>query len=57
MTRSGHERRWKAACPLERLGTANDVANAVPFLLSDAAAWIGGATLAVDGGMTARPSW
>ena len=49
--------RWSAACPLARLGTADDVANAVLFLLSDAAAWISGATLTVDGGMTARPSW
>ena len=49
--------RWTAACPLERLGTAGDVANAVLFLLSGASAWISGATLTVDGGMTARPSW
>jgi NAD(P)-dependent dehydrogenase (short-subunit alcohol dehydrogenase family) len=49
--------RWQAACPLERLGTADDVADAVLFLLSDAARWISGATLVVDGGMLARPTW
>lgn len=50
-------RRWHAACPLERLGTTDDVADAVLFLLSHAARWISGATLTVDGGMLARPTW
>ena len=49
--------RWLAACPLETLGTTNDVADAVLFLLSSAARWITGATLVVDGGMLARPTW
>jgi 3-oxoacyl-[acyl-carrier protein] reductase len=49
--------RWQAACPLGRLGTPDDVADAVLFLLSDAARWITGATLTVDGGMLARPTW
>jgi NAD(P)-dependent dehydrogenase (short-subunit alcohol dehydrogenase family) len=49
--------RWLAACPLERLGTTGDVADAVLFLLSDGARWISGATLVVDGGMLARPTW
>ncbi len=49
--------RWLAACPLERLGTTEDVADAVLFLLSDAARWITGTTLVVDGGMLARPTW
>ena len=49
--------RWLAACPLERLGTTDDVGDAVLFLLSDGARWITGATLVVDGGMLARPTW
>lgn len=49
--------RWLAACPLERLGTTDDVGDAALFLLSDGARWITGATLVVDGGMLARPTW
>ena len=37
--------------PLGRLGTPQDVANMVCFLASDAAAYITGQTLTVDGGM------
>ncbi|MFA9445877.1 SDR family oxidoreductase [Egicoccus sp. AB-alg6-2] len=40
------------AHPLQRLGTPEDVARAVVFLLSDAAAWITGVVLPVDGGTT-----
>lgn len=38
--------------PLGRVGTVEDVAGAVVFLLSEAAGWISGQTLAVDGGMS-----
>ena len=40
------------AHPLHRLGTPEDVAQAVVFLLSDAADWITGVTLPVDGGVS-----
>lgn len=38
--------------PLARLGTADEVARAILFLLSDDASYITGATLNVDGGVT-----
>ncbi len=42
--------------PLGRLGEVDDVAPLVVFLASDAASWITGVTVPVDGGMTgARP--
>jgi 3-oxoacyl-[acyl-carrier protein] reductase len=37
--------------PLERLGTAEDIANVVTFLASDRAAYITGQVLVVDGGL------
>ena len=36
--------------PLRRLGVAEDIANAALFLCSDAASWITGHTLVIDGG-------
>lgn len=63
-TVSPMQARWEAdaeaaarlakAVPLGRLGTTADMANACLFLLSDAASWITGAELPVDGGITAR---
>ncbi|MGH7713942.1 MAG: SDR family oxidoreductase, partial [Gemmatimonadaceae bacterium] len=37
--------------PLERLGSAHDVANAAVFLASDSASYITGQVLVIDGGM------
>ena len=60
MWRQGMERiftedtleRVKRAYPLRRMGTAQEVANAVVFLASDAASFITGQTLSVSGGYT-----
>lgn len=49
--------RWLAKAPLGRLGTGDDVAAAVLFLLGPEAAWISGANLVVDGGMSAVSRW
>jgi NAD(P)-dependent dehydrogenase (short-subunit alcohol dehydrogenase family) len=43
-----------AGIPLQRLGAPADVAAAVAFLASDAARHVTGASLAIDGGYTAR---
>jgi NAD(P)-dependent dehydrogenase (short-subunit alcohol dehydrogenase family) len=43
-----------AAHPLGRLGTPEDVAGAVAYLVSSAAAFVTGAVLMVDGGLTAQ---
>ncbi|HNP63262.1 MAG TPA: SDR family NAD(P)-dependent oxidoreductase [Woeseiaceae bacterium] len=49
--------RWRTRAPLARLGTPNDVADAVLFLVSPASRWISGANLVVDGGMSAQGKW
>lgn len=48
-----YDENYKEECaerPLNRLGTVDDVANAVVFLASDMSTWITGANLIVDGG-------
>ncbi|QUC63015.1 SDR family oxidoreductase [Streptomyces sp. A2-16] len=49
--------RWVRKAPLGRLGRPEDVADACVFLASPLASWITGHDLAVDGGMSARPTW
>ena len=47
-------RRYAKMVPANRLGTGEDIANAVVFLASDEASFITGTSLVVDGGMLAR---
>ncbi|NEA36965.1 SDR family oxidoreductase [Streptomyces sp. SID13031] len=48
----GREDKVAASYPLKRLGTPEDVASLVWFLLSDEASWITGQTITIDGGLT-----
>lgn len=48
----GKEAAVAAQYPLGRLGTPEDIAAAVAFLLSDDAGWITGQTIVLDGGVT-----
>ncbi|MFI9809974.1 SDR family oxidoreductase [Streptomyces sp. NPDC052301] len=45
-----HEQAVSAATALGRIGEPADIASAVAFLVSDAASWITGETLVIDGG-------
>lgn len=48
---------WARVTPLRRVGTPADVAGPVVFLCSEAAGFISGQTLGVDGGVFARATW
>ena len=48
----GVEEQTAKAHPLERIGEPEDIAQAVTFLASEAASWITGVVLPVDGGVT-----
>jgi NAD(P)-dependent dehydrogenase (short-subunit alcohol dehydrogenase family) len=48
---------WAKLTPMGRVGLPADVARAVVFLASDAAEFITGQTIWVDGGLFSKPSW
>ncbi len=48
---------WARLTPLRRIGTPEDVAAAVEFLLSENASFVSGQTLGVDGALFAQPRW
>jgi NAD(P)-dependent dehydrogenase (short-subunit alcohol dehydrogenase family) len=46
-----------ARVPLKRLGEPDDIARAALFLVSDAAAWVTGDVMVIDGGALVSPGW
>jgi 3-oxoacyl-[acyl-carrier protein] reductase len=44
----------KSRNPWKRLGTPEEIANVIVFLCSDAASWITGQTIVLDGGDSLR---
>lgn len=51
-----HEDRVAAHTPLRRIGEPDDIATAALFLSSEAASWVTGHVMVVDGGATCQPS-
>lgn len=51
---AGLEAEFAATSPLNRMGTAREVADAILFLASDESTFVTGSALLVDGGTTAR---
>jgi NAD(P)-dependent dehydrogenase (short-subunit alcohol dehydrogenase family) len=51
-----HEERVVSHTPLGRIGEPDDIAKAALFLVSDAASWITGEVLIVDGGANSQPT-
>ena len=45
---------WKKSQPIQRLGTVEEIANAVAFMLSDECPYMTGTLLSVDGGYTCQ---
>lgn len=48
---------WAKLTPLGRVGTPQDVARAILFFAGDAAEFVSGQTLWVDGGLFSKPAW
>lgn len=54
---AGYSDKWAALTPLRRIGTPEDIVGPVLFLLSDAASFITGQTIWVDGGVFSSAPW
>jgi len=48
---------WGRVTPLRRVGTADDLCGPVLFFASDAAQFVTGQTLWVDGGVFSQANW
>jgi NAD(P)-dependent dehydrogenase (short-subunit alcohol dehydrogenase family) len=48
---------WSKLTPMGRVGLPEDVGNACVYLASDAAEFVSGQTLWVDGGLFSKPAW
>jgi len=48
---------WASLTPLQRIGTPDDIADALSLLIDDKASFITGQTLNVDGGLFSRAIW
>ncbi|MGD8585986.1 MAG: SDR family oxidoreductase [Chloroflexota bacterium] len=46
--------KWRREIPMERLGRPEEIGRVVLFLCSDAASYMTGSTVAVDGGKVMR---
>jgi len=53
----GYVEQWAPLTPMGRIGTVDDVARAVVYLASDAADFVSGQTLNVDGGLFSQAIW
>lgn len=52
-----YEETWGRITPLRRVGTVEDISGPVLFLASDAARFVSGQTLWVDGGLFSQANW
>ena len=53
----GYAERWSPLTPLGRVGTVEDVADAVVAMTGEGMRFVSGETLAVDGGLFGRAAW
>jgi meso-butanediol dehydrogenase/(S,S)-butanediol dehydrogenase/diacetyl reductase len=53
MSEADLRRQGMAPCPLDRWGTAEEIASGILWLASDEASFVTGTTLAIDGGLSA----